>query len=119
MKNLESTVASAVETIADLRRQVAELEAAEIRRQKMEAELLARAEQQAVVAELGQYILTGPDLADLLDQAANLVAQTLQVEFCQILELLPNQDVLLLRAGTGWQAGLVGQLKIDARPDSH
>src|SRR5262245_51070605 len=103
MKNLESTMSPAVETISQLRQRIAELEAAELRRQKMEAELLARAQQQAVVAELGQYVLTGPDLATLLDETAGLVAQTLQVEFCQILELLPNQDILLLRAGVGWR----------------
>jgi signal transduction histidine kinase len=119
MKNLESTVSASVETITQLRRRVAELEAAELRRQKMENELLARAQQQAIVAELGQYVLTGPDLAVLLNETATLVAQTLQVEFCQILELMPNQDILLLRAGVGWQPGLVGQATADARPDSH
>src|SRR5688572_23727066 len=119
MKNLESTVSASVETITQLRRRVAELEAAELRRQKMENELLARAQQQAVVAELGQYVLTGPDLTALLNETATLVAQTLQVEFCQILELLPDQDILLLRAGVGWQPELVGQVTADARPDSH
>lgn len=119
MKNLENTVLSSAETIAHLRQRVAELEAVEMRRQKMEAELMARAQQQAVVAELGQYILTGPDLTTLLDQTAHLIAQTLQVEFCQILELLPDQDILLLRAGVGWQPGLVGHARVDARPDSH
>jgi signal transduction histidine kinase len=105
--------------VIELRRQVAELQAAEIKRQRVETELRARAHQQAVVAELGQYVLTGLELPVLLDTITRLVAQTLNLEFCQILELLPDRDILLVRAGVGWREGVVGQATVDARPDSH
>lgn len=107
------------EEVGRLRQRVIELELAEEKRQRIEAELRARVQQQAVVAELGQRVLAGADLPTLLDETTLLVANTLGVDFCQILELLPDRDALLLRAGVGWQKGLVGQVLVDARPDSH
>lgn len=67
-----------------------------------------RVRQQAVVAELGQRALGGVDLLSLMDEATARTAQTLGVEYCGVLELLPSGKSLVLRAGVGWQAGLVG-----------
>ena len=47
--------------------------------------------------------------AALLNQAVMLVAQTLEVEYCHVLELQPGGKFLLLRAGVGWKDGCVGQ----------
>src|SRR3954452_24429050 len=77
-----------------------------------------QARQQAVVAELGYRALTGTDLAILMDEAVVLVAQSLRVEYCKVLELLPEGDALLLRAGTGWNEGLVGRATVGAGLDS-
>jgi GAF domain-containing protein len=74
--------------------------------------------QQAAVAQLGQRVLAGIDLRALLSVTAQMVADTLQVEYCQILELLPDRDALLLRAGVGWPKRLIGHSTVDARPDS-
>ncbi len=87
-------------------------------RKQAEADLQARARQQAVVAELGLLALTADDLDTLMDQAVNLVAQTLEVEYCKVLELLPDGRALLLRAGVGWKEGLVGQRTVGAGVDS-
>lgn len=80
----------------------------------VEEELRVRARQQAAVAELGLRALAGIDLTALLDEAVERVADTLQVEYSKVLELLPDGDALLLRAGVGWQAGLVGQATVSA-----
>jgi PAS domain S-box-containing protein len=85
-------------------------------RKRAEAELKTRVHQQAVVADLGLQVLAGADLATLLDGAVELVADTLAMEYCQILELLPDVDQLLLRAGVGWPAELVGQMTVSADP---
>jgi len=45
----------------------------------------------------------------LLNQASMLVAQTLELEFCQVLELLPDGQRLRLRAGLGWREGYIGK----------
>ena len=87
-------------------------------RTQMEAELRDRARQQAAVAELGQRALVGANLPVLMDEAAMLVAQILRVEYVKILELLPGGQQLLLRAGFGWQQGLVGQATVSAAANS-
>lgn len=74
--------------------------------------------QQAAVADLGQRALTGADLSTLLNDAVALVAQTLDVEYCKVLELLPDGATLLLRAGVGWQDGLVGHATVEIEPHS-
>lgn len=83
-----------------------------------EQELLAsihlRARQQAAVAYLGQQALAETDLSALMDKAAVLIAQTLEVDYCQLLELLPSGHAFLLRAGVGWQPDLVGSATFSA-----
>lgn len=90
-----------------------ELKSENAERKRVEAELKTRARQQAAVAELGQQALAGDQLDGLINQAVALVAQILEVEFCKVLKLLPDEDAVLLRAGVGWQEGLVGRAKID------
>jgi signal transduction histidine kinase len=107
-----------IDELEDLRQRVSELEASEVQRRRVEAELRERAYQQAMVAGLGQRVLAGIDLFTLLNETTTLVAQTLRVEYCQILELLPDRDALLLRSGVGWPARLIGHSTVDARPDS-
>ena len=49
-------------------------------------EIGARALQQAAVANLGQRALAYGELTDLMENAANLVADTLNVELTSVLE---------------------------------
>jgi PAS domain S-box-containing protein len=82
-------------------------------------ELLAlRARQQAVVADLGLLALAATELPPLFDQAAARVAETFGVEFCKVLELLPDGSAVKLVAGVGWQAGLVGHATLGVDQDS-
>jgi PAS domain S-box-containing protein len=83
-------------------------------RKRAEAALLARARQQAAVAELGRQALEMHDPAMLMDRATALVAGTLGAEYARIMELLPSGEALLMRAGTGWQAGQVGRTTVEA-----
>jgi PAS domain S-box-containing protein len=75
-------------------------------------ELQNRLQQQAVVAELGRKALAGHDLQALLDDAVQMVAQTLKVDYCKILEYDQTAQGLLLRAGVGWKDGLVGSARV-------
>jgi two-component system NtrC family sensor kinase len=86
---------------------------------QVEEELKVRARQQAAVAEFGQQALANPPLAELFDNAVALVAHTLDVEYCKVLQLLPDGRALRLQAGVGWKAGLVGHALVDAGADSH
>jgi len=83
-------------------------------RKQTEERLRGRARQQAVVAELGQIALGRMKLSDLMNAVVARVAQTLDVAYSNILELLPDGKELLLRAGVGWKAGYVGHAMVSA-----
>ncbi|MGB7444487.1 MAG: EAL domain-containing protein [Coleofasciculaceae cyanobacterium] len=65
---------------------------------------------QSVVSKLSQLGFAGTELSEIIEEATKLVAQTLEVEYCKVLELLPNGSTLLLRAGVGWQKRLITSL---------
>ena len=87
-------------------------------REEIEGRVQERVRQQAAVAQLGERALRGVELFTLMDEVTVIVTQTLGVEFCKILELLPDGKALLLRAGVGWKEGLVGQATVGAGTNS-
>ncbi|MBV9275804.1 MAG: PAS domain S-box protein [Verrucomicrobia bacterium] len=78
-----------------------------------------RGYQHQTLAKLSQRALEQRDLTRFLDQTASLVRETLSVDFCKILELLPGGDRLLLRAGSGWKEGSVGRVTLRTGLLSH
>lgn len=82
------------------------------REKTTEAELDRRRKQEEVVVGLGQRALSGLPLQQLMDEAARAVTTTLDVDHCSVLELLDGEETLLLRSGTGWPEGFVGELRI-------
>ncbi|MCW3015699.1 MAG: domain S-box protein [Solirubrobacterales bacterium] len=87
-------------------------------RKAAQEEISRRAEQQALVAELGQRALASDDLQPLLDEAVGLVARTLDVELAGVAEIAPDHEQIVLRAGVGWQEGVVGRRIGHERRDS-
>ena len=83
------------------------------------AEATRRGRELAGVAWLGQRALANISLETLRDEAAALVTTTLEVEFCEVLELLPGGEALLLREGRGFSAELIGNARADAGRHSH
>jgi signal transduction histidine kinase/CheY-like chemotaxis protein/HAMP domain-containing protein len=77
-------------------------------REQAEKTLLTRSFQQTVVSALGQFALVSNDFSALLNQAVMLASQTLEVEYCGLMELQPDGRRMVLRAGVGWQEGTVG-----------
>ena len=71
-------------------------------------ELRARARQQEAVARLSERALAEVDLQKLFEELVATVAEILDVQFVKILELVPGDAELLLRAGVGWKRGLIG-----------
>jgi PAS domain S-box-containing protein len=84
---------------------------------RLEASLKARAGQQAAVADLGQTALAGGSLTTLFNYAAILVSQYLNVEFSEVLEVLPRREGWLLRAGVGWRPELLGSAVLNLNED--
>ncbi|MFZ3353710.1 MAG: HWE histidine kinase domain-containing protein [Xanthobacteraceae bacterium] len=81
---------------------------AEPDRVNLEAELRSRMRQLETLAQLGERALAERDLEQLLADAVSTVAVTLSVDLVKILELLPGNTELLLRAGFGWNSACIG-----------
>lgn len=97
-----------LETIADYCAQSIERALLYQAEQQVRTALQTRVHQQSVVAELGQRALHSSDLVAFMDTTAISLARTLAVEFVKVLELRPEENHLLLKAGVGWSAGYVG-----------
>ncbi|MDX6495451.1 MAG: two-component system, NarL family, sensor histidine kinase UhpB [Gaiellales bacterium] len=67
-----------------------------------EQALRAALEEQRMVAEFGQEALRGRPLAELVELSVEVVQAALAVEFAGVLEHLPEEGVLEMRAGRGW-----------------
>lgn len=89
---------------------------ARVRRRAADARRLAL--QHAELARLGERALRGVRHGEVIDDAVALVARILGVEFCKVLELLPDGKALLLRSGVGWPSGLVGHATVGSGTDS-
>ena len=85
---------------------------------RIEEQLRLRIRQQVAVAELGRRALVERDLAVIMKEAADLTAGGLDVGLVEVLELIPEKNTLLLRAGTGWSEGLAGVLAVEADPET-
>jgi two-component system, LuxR family, sensor kinase FixL len=94
------------------------LQAEVSRREQIEYRMQERARQQEAITVIGRQALGGADLSALMQAIAALVAKTLSIELCKVLELLPGNNALLLRAGVGWREGLVGQATVSAGTNS-
>jgi two-component sensor histidine kinase len=73
-----------------------------------------RVRQQEILAELGVGALQGPGFDQLLADTARLTAEGLGTEFCKVLEYIPSENRFLVRAGVGWEPGIVGVVSIGA-----
>ena len=76
--------------------------------------LRLRIRQQEILAELGVLALQGTPFDQLLNETARLTAEGLEAEFCKVLEYLPADNQLLVRAGVGWDVGVVDSARVGA-----
>ena len=76
--------------------------------------LTLRVRQQEILSELGVAALKGTAFEQLLDMTVRLVAEGLEADLAKVLEYVPSEKRLLLRAGVGWAPGLVGVATIGA-----
>lgn len=103
IRRLPQTIRSAIER-RSLRRQ----------RRQMKKELKRRLQQQADLADLSRTALSVPNVQDLLDRAVLALSKSLRAELCAVLELSEGGKDLLLKAGVGWNEGLVGKARVEA-----
>jgi len=89
------------------------------KRQQVGTELETRALQQAVLVALGQRALRDTNVAVLIDEVVRRVAETLDVDHCAVLDLLPDESALRIRAAVGLPQELIGQATLSTQADSH
>jgi PAS domain S-box-containing protein len=65
--------------------------------------------QQATVAQLAQSALSGKNLDSLMNEAAVIIAENLEVEYSNISELLAKENTWVMRSGVGWDSELIGR----------
>jgi transcriptional regulator with GAF, ATPase, and Fis domain len=74
--------------------------------------LAQRIRQQEILSELGVLSLQHTSFQELLDKTAQLVAEGLQADYSKVMQYLPDEKRLLVRAGVGWPPGIVGQASV-------
>jgi len=95
-------------------RDITEQKRAQDNENKLLESLKYRERLQAGVALIGQKALKTSNIYKLIDQVVTIVTKTLNVEFSEVLELLPGNHAFLLCAGVGWEKNLVGKATFSA-----
>ena len=67
------------------------------------------ARRQRVLSEFGGFVLDHDDLDEILDEACRLIAEALDSDLAAILEIDRRTNTGLVRAGVGWNPGIVGR----------
>ena len=76
--------------------------------------LRQRIRQQELLAELGVLALQRTGFMSMLDHTARATAEGLDAEYCKVMEYIPAENRLLVRAGVGWDEGVVGTASVGA-----
>ena len=75
-------------------------------------ELPYRLRQQSLLGEFGRAALQTRDIGQILQRATELCAQGLETPFAKVLEYMPDDKRLLVRAGIGWAPGTIGRVSL-------
>ena len=74
--------------------------------------------QQAALAAFGTFAFQETDLAKILNEAARICAESLNVPHCKVCRYRSVENDLLIEAGFGWNAGVVGKVVSQADESS-
>jgi PAS domain S-box-containing protein len=83
----------------------------------LEEKLSIKEKQNNVLHLIGKIALEYDSLQTFMDESMKMIANTLELEFCKIMELLPDGR-FLLRAGTGWKSEFVGKQVVGGEKES-
>ncbi len=70
------------------------------------------------VADLGARALSSTPVGELLDSGMRLAREVTQADHVVFFERSPGGDALLMRAGGGWRAGVIGRVSLSTGPGS-
>jgi two-component system, sensor histidine kinase PdtaS len=75
-------------------------------------ELPYRLRQQSLLGEFGRSAMQTRDIGQILQRATELCAQGLETPLAKVLEYIPDEKRLLVRAGVGWAPDTIGQVSL-------
>jgi hypothetical protein len=78
----------------------------------MEDKLNKLLRRQKILADFGDFALQSEDLDEVLTEACRLVGEALGTGRAKVLEIDPGGGSLLVRAGVGWDPGIVGHMRL-------
>jgi two-component sensor histidine kinase len=67
---------------------------------------------QRILAEFGEFSQRSDDLDEVLTRACHLVGEALGTDLAKVLEVEGEAQALFVRAGVGWQPGVVGEVRL-------
>jgi PAS domain S-box-containing protein len=70
-----------------------------------QSEMLRR---QQALAKFGDFVLDHDDLDDILTEACRLIAKALDADLAKVVEIDHISETGLIRAGVGWDSGIIG-----------
>jgi PAS domain S-box-containing protein len=68
---------------------------------------------QQVLADFGELALRSESLDEILTEACRLVSEALGTKHAKVLEIQQDGQSLLVRAGIGWDPGIIGKLRLE------
>lgn len=72
-----------------------------------------RVRQQAAIARCARRLAEGLEPACLFDEVTRTIAETFEVEYCNIAARLAGDDRYRIIAGVGWEADVIGQTLLE------
>ena len=74
--------------------------------------------QQLILRRFGEFALNCDDLDEILTEACRLVGEAMGTDLAKVVELQEDNETLVVRAGVGWEPGVVGRATIQAVEDT-
>ena len=67
-------------------------------------------QQQAALAKFGSFAFRETDLLKILNEAARICADSLNVQFCKVVRYRSKENDLLVEAACGWDSNVIGRV---------
>jgi hypothetical protein len=84
----------------------------------LEQRVRDRTRRHASVVDFSQRALSGLETDKLLQEAVSIAAQSLPATCAAVMELLPDGDVLAVRAMAGWKGDVLLRAEVSAKPET-
>jgi two-component sensor histidine kinase len=88
-------------------------------RRRISREVGVRARQQEAIAQLSEHALAERNLQKFFNAVVATVSDVLNIKLVKILEMVPGDTEMVLRAGVGWPAGMIGNVHVPTDRQSH